>query len=69
MNMVNNIDSIYAKILGEFKEPLQNMIKHLYELTVTHKEKDVIWLIKNFMRVSIGIELLGNKRVNYFSAL
>ena len=29
IEMVNNIDSIYEKILGQCTEPLQNMIKRL----------------------------------------
>ena len=37
MEMVNNIDFIYAKIWGQCIEPLQNMIKHLDEFTVKHK--------------------------------
>ena len=40
MDMVNNIDSIYAKIWGQCAEPLQNMIKHLKKFTVnTRRDK------------------------------
>ena len=34
MDIVNNIDSIYAKIWGKFTEPLHNMTKYLDEFTV-----------------------------------
>ena len=69
MGMVNNIESIYAKIWGQCTEPLQNMIKHIYEFTVKDKEKDMIWLLKNLNSVSTGIDYLGNKLVHYFNAL
>ena len=62
--MVNNIEYIYKKIWGQCTEPLQNMIKHLDELTLKHKGKDVIWILKNSKTVSTGIENLVNKRVN-----
>ena len=64
MDMVNNIEYIYKKIWGQCTEPLQNMIKHLDELTLKHKGKDVIWILKNSKTVSTGIENLVNKRVN-----
>ena len=69
MDMVNNIESVYAKICGQCTEPLQNMIKHLSGFTTKHKEKDGIWHLKNLKTVSTGIDFLGNKRVNYFNAL
>ena len=34
-----------------------------------HKEKDVIWILKNLKTVSTGIDPLGNKNVNYFNAM
>ena len=37
--------------------------------TVKHKDKDVIWFLKNFNTFYTGIDSLGNKRVNYFNAL
>ena len=42
MEMVNSIDSIYAEIWGRCEEPLHNMIKHLDEFNVKHKERNVI---------------------------
>ena len=39
MNMVNNIDSIYAKIWGQCADPPQKMIKHINEFALKHKEK------------------------------
>ena len=69
MSMVNNIDSIYAKIWGHCTDPLQNMIKQLKQFTVKHKEKDVTWILNNLKTVSTGIDSLGNKHVNYFNAL
>ena len=69
VEMINNIDSIYAKIWGHCTEPLQNMVKNLNKSTVEHKKNDVIWLPKNFKTVSTGIDSIGNKRVNYFNTL
>ena len=69
MVMVNNIDSVYAKIWGQCTEPLHNMIKHLEKFNVKHKEKGVIWIIKNLKTFSTGMESLGNKCVNYFNTL
>ena len=37
MDIVNNIDSIYAKIWGQFTEPLQNMINHFNKFTMKNK--------------------------------
>ena len=69
MDMVNNIDSVYANIWGHFIDPLQNIINYLDELTAKHKDKDVIWILKNLKTVYTGIESLGNKLVNYLSSL
>ena len=69
MVMVNNIDSVYAKIWGQCTEPLHNMIKHLEKFNVKHKQKDVIWLLKNLKTVSVGIYSLIYKLVDYFNAL
>ena len=69
MEMINNVDSIHAKIWGQCIEPLQNMINQLDEFTMKHRDKDVIWLLKNLKTVSTGIASLGNKRVSYFNAL
>ena len=55
--------------MGKCAYPLQNMITNLDKLTMKHKEKDVIRILKNFKTVSIGIDYLGNKRVNYFNSL
>ena len=69
MDMVNNIDYIYTKIWGQCADPLQNIIKHLDKFTVKHKEKEVIWLLKNLKTFYTGIDYLGNKRVNYLNAI
>ena len=69
MEMVNNIDYIYAKIWGQYTDTLQNMIKQLDELNMRHKEKDLIWLLKNLNTVSTWIYYLGDKLVNYFNSL
>ena len=69
MDVVNNIDFVYAKIWGECTYPLQKMINHFDKFTVKHKKRDVIWILKNLMIVSTGIESLCNKRVNFFNAL
>ena len=45
------------------------MINHLEKFTVKHKERDVIWTLRNLKTVPTGIYILGNKRVNYFSAI
>ena len=39
MDMINNIDSIYAKIWEQCTDPLQNMIKQLVEFTVKTRRK------------------------------
>ena len=67
MQMVKHIDYIHAKMWGQCKEPLQNMIKHLDKFTIKHKKKDVIWLFKNLKTVSTRIDSLGNKHMNYFN--
>ena len=66
MEMVNNIGSIYENNWGQYIYPPHNMINHLDEFTVKHKEKDVIWILKNLKIVSTGIYSLGNECVNYF---
>ena len=53
--MVDNIDPIHAKILGQCKEPLEIMIKYIDKLFMKHKKKDVIWLLKNPKIFSTGI--------------
>ena len=55
MGMVNNIDSIHEKIWGECTYPLQNMTKHLGKFTMKHKDKDVIWLLKELKTFSTEI--------------
>ena len=55
MDMVNNIDYIYAQMWGQFTNPLQNMIKYLEKFTVKHREKDVIWIPNNLKTVYTGI--------------
>ena len=69
MDMVNTIDSISAKIWGKCTDPLHNMIKYIEKFTVNHKGKDAIRLLKNLNTVSIEIDYLGSKHVNYFNAL
>ena len=69
MGMVNNIDSIYENIWGRCTEPLHNMVKHLDEFNLEHKERDVIFSLKNIKTVSTTIDSLVNKHVNYFNAL
>ena len=69
MEMVNNIDSIHAKIWWKCTKPLQNIINHLDQFTMKHKDKDVIWIFKNLNTVSTDIEFLGNKLVDYFNYL
>ena len=69
MEMVNNIESVYAHIWGQCIEPLQNMINHLNEFTVKHKYKGVIWLFNNLKTVSTWKDSQCNKPMNYFNAL
>ena len=69
MEIVKTIDSVYMKIWGQNIDPLHKMINHIDELTVKHEKKEGIWLLKNLKTVSIGIDYLGNKCVNYFNAL
>ena len=69
MDMVNNIDSIYEKNWGQYTDPPHNMINHLDEFTLKHKEKDVICILNNLKIFSTGIYSLGNKQVNYFISL
>ena len=69
MEIVNNIDSIYANIWRKCTEPSQKMIKSLDKSTVQNKEKDIIWLLKNLKTVSTVIDSVGNKCVNYFNSL
>ena len=52
MEMVNNIDYIYANIWGHCTDPLHNMIKQLDKFTKKHNKKDAIWLLKNLKTVS-----------------
>ena len=69
IEMANHIYSIHAKIWSQCTEPLQNMIKHLDEFTMKHKEKYVLCLLNNLKTLPIGIYYLGNKRVDYFNDL
>ena len=56
MDMVTNIEYIYAKIWGHCTDPLQNIIKNLDEFTVNHKEQDAIWILKNLNIFSTGVD-------------
>ena len=51
MEMVNNIDSIHSKICGKCTENLHNTIKPIDEFTMKHKDKEIIWLLKNLNTV------------------